>query len=44
MQEGPRVEKCPIVIQFLGTYAIFMGVSNLPAYGPVHHGYIKTHI
>ncbi len=20
MQEGPRVEKCPIAIQFLGTY------------------------
>ncbi len=30
MQEGPRVEICPIAIQFLGTYVIVMGVSNLP--------------
>ena len=53
MQEGPRVEKCPIAIQFLGKYVIVMGVSNLIAeiitdvklaYGPVHHGYIKNHI
>ena len=29
MQEGPRVEKCPIAIQFLGTYVIVVGVSNL---------------
>ncbi len=28
MQEGPRVEKCPIAIQFLGTYVIVMGVRN----------------
>ncbi len=53
MQEGPRVKKCPIAIQFLGTYVIVMSVSNLPgniemeimamklAYVPVHHGYIK---
>ncbi len=30
MQERPRVEKCLIAIQFLGTYVIVMGVSNLP--------------
>ena len=44
MQEGPRVKKCPIVIQFLGTYVIVMGVSMAMklAYGPVHHGYIKN--
>ncbi len=30
MQEGPPVEKCPIAIQFLGTYVIVMGVSNRP--------------
>ena len=47
MQEGPQVEKCPIAIQFLGTYVIVMDVSNLPGnlkmktYGPVHHGYVK---
>ncbi len=34
MQEGPRVEKCLITIQFLATYVKL-------AYGPVHHGYIK---
>ena len=28
MQEGPRVEKYPIAIQFLATYVIVMGVSN----------------
>ncbi len=28
MQEVPWVEKCPIVIQFLGTYVIVMGVKN----------------
>ena len=28
MQGGPEVEKCPIAIQFLGTYVIVMGVSN----------------
>ena len=28
MQEGPRVEKCPIAIQFVGTYVIVMGVSS----------------
>ena len=28
MQGGPRVEKCPIVIKFLATYVIVMGVSN----------------
>ncbi len=42
MQEGPRVEKCPIVIQFWATYVIVMGVSNHS--GPVHHQYIKNHI
>ena len=30
MQEGLRIEKYPIVIKFLGTYVIVMGVSNLP--------------
>ncbi len=30
MQQGPRVKKFPIAIQFLGTYVIVMGVSNLP--------------
>ena len=40
MQEGPRVEKCPIAIKFWGTHVIAMGVT---AYGPVHHGYIKNH-
>ncbi len=32
MQEGPRVEKCVIEIQFLGTNVIVMGVeySELP--------------
>ncbi len=30
MQEGPRIKKCPIAIQFLDTYVIVMGVSNLP--------------
>ncbi len=47
MQERPRVEKCPIVIQFSATYVIAMGVSNHVklAYGPVHHGYIeKSHL
>ncbi len=28
MQEVPRVEKCPIAIQFWGTYVIVMGVSK----------------
>ncbi len=28
MQGGPEVEKCPFVIQFLGTYVIVRGVSN----------------
>ena len=28
MQERPRVEKCPIAIQFLATYVTVMGVSN----------------
>ena len=69
MHQEPRVEQCPIAIQFLATYVIVMGVSNHSgninlsthresmgslvskiimamklAYGPVHHGYIKTHI
>ena len=45
MQEGPLVEKCPIAIQFLGTYVIVMGVTDVKlAYGPVHHGYMKNHI
>ncbi len=39
MQEGSRGEKCLIVIQFLGTYVIVMGVKL--GYGHVHHGYIK---
>ncbi len=26
MQEEPRVEKCPIAIQFLATYVIVVGV------------------
>ncbi len=30
MQEGPQIKTCPIAIQFLGTYVIAMGVSNLP--------------
>ncbi len=30
MQEGPRVKKYPIAIQFLGTYVIVIGVSNFP--------------
>ena len=30
MQEGPRIKKWLIAIQFLGTYVIAMGVSNLP--------------
>ncbi len=30
MQEGPRVKKFQIAIQFLGTYVIVMAVSNLP--------------
>ena len=30
MQELPRIKKFPIAIQFLGTYVIVMGVSNLP--------------
>ncbi len=34
MQEGPRIEKCPIAIKFLSTYVIVMGVSN-------HSGSIK---
>ena len=34
MQQGPRVEKCPIAIQFLATYVIVMGVSN-------HSGSVK---
>ena len=28
MQEGPRIKKCPIVIQFLGTYVIVMRVTS----------------
>ncbi len=43
MQEGPRFEKYPNAIQFLGTYVIVMGVSNLPgnlAYGPLDVAYI----
>ncbi len=56
MQGGPEVEKCPIAIQFLGTYVIVRGVNNhsgsikmeimamKPAYGPVHHGYVQNHI
>ncbi len=48
MHQGPRVEQCPIAIQFFATYVIVMGVSNHMAmklaYGPVHRGYIKTHI
>ena len=28
MQEGPRVKKCPIAIQFLGAYVIVMGVID----------------
>ncbi len=39
MQEEPRIEKYPIAIQFLGTYVIVMGVSNLPAYGPLDVAY-----
>ena len=34
MQGGPAVEKCPIAIQFLGTYVIVRGVNN-------HSGSIK---
>ena len=29
LQGRPHVEKCPFAIQFLGTYVIVMGVSNL---------------
>ncbi len=28
MHQGPRVQQCPIAIQFLATYVIVMGVSN----------------
>ncbi len=30
MQELPRIKNFSIVIQFLATYVIVMGVSNLP--------------
>ena len=30
MEELPRIKTVPIAIQFLGTYFIVMGVSNLP--------------
>ncbi len=36
MQEGPRGEKSPIAIQFLGAYVIVMGVSK--------NASIKNHI
>ncbi len=28
MQGGPQIEKCPIAIQFLGTYVIVMCVTS----------------
>ena len=37
MQEGPRIEKYPIAIQFLGTDVIVMAVSNLQ--GNIAYGY-----
>ncbi len=42
MQEGPRVEKCPIAIKDAPNNMFFLSIKL--AYGPVHRGYIKNHI